>query len=64
MKSTELFQKKRDQYPELSLRELTWIINAEINNFFAQIRDEIIFPAQLCIDFSSQETQSKMLSHM
>lgn len=59
-----IISEKRDQYPELSLRELTWIINAEINNFFAQIRDEIIFPAQLCIDFSSQETQSKMLSHM
>lgn len=50
----DVVQTTIDENPDLSLRELTWIINSKIQEYFTTIRDEVLVPTRALFIFSGE----------
>lgn len=56
----EIVEDTKNENPNLSTRELTWIINSKISANFDDMRAHIISPLQLYLKYSSQSEQENL----
>jgi len=59
-----VIQETVDDNPDLSMRELTWMINSKIQNYFKNIRDNLILPVKALLDFSSELKQQELFENI
>lgn len=54
----------QEENPDLTLRELTWIINSKISEKFDNIRAYVIPPVQMYLKYSSQSERENLNTHI